>query len=165
MDQRNENCHCGTVESLASNRQSPIRYDEKLNEYNLVSGDGEVHYRLYFCFFCGGKLPASRRADLFTDPSAEEMEDVAKILGKVKSMQQARQVLGAPDETVQAPECSLGDDGKSGASYKKQHRYVRRWKTLDLIIREREDGSIDGAFTGKYKGKSNRATRKAKGLP
>src|SRR5438105_11201887 len=106
MDQKSGNCQCGTVESLASDRQSPIEYDKKLNEYNLVSREEKVHYRLYFCFFCGGKLPESRRAGLFTEPSAEEMKEVARILGNVTSIQQAIQVLGEPDEIVKAPKGS-----------------------------------------------------------
>lgn len=163
MDRESENCHCGTVESLASDRHSPIEYDKKLNEYNLVWRGEKASYRLYFCFFCGGKLPESKRASLFTEPSAEEMKEVAQILGNVKSIQQALQILGEPDNTVQAPKVSSQDNGKSDVNYKRHHFYLRRWKTLDLTIRERKDGSIDSAFTGKYKGKPNGSAAKARG--
>ena len=165
MDQKPERCHCGTVESLAADRQFAIEYDKKLNEYNLVSRDETFYYRLYFCFFCGGKLPESKRASLFTEPSAEEMKEVARILSDVTSIQQAIQILGKPDEIVKAPKASSRENRKSGVNYKKHHRYLRRWKTLDLTVREREDGSIDSAFTGKYKGKSNGSATKARGLP
>jgi hypothetical protein len=152
MSQKTEKCGCATVESLASHRQCPIEYDEKLNEYNLVSLDKKVRYRMYYCFFCGGKLPESKRGSLCTAPSDNEMKEVTEILTRVRSIQQAMEVLGKPDETTSAPKASSRDNGISGMAYTRHHRYLRRWKTLDLTLREREDGSFDGAFTGKYRG-------------
>jgi hypothetical protein len=149
-------CKCGTVEELAAERKSPIEYDKKLNEYNLVAGSGKIRYRLYFCFFCGGRLPESDRTGLFTEPSQEEAKEVAQLTGKVASLQQAIQVLGKPDETVKAPK-SVPD----GVEYTRHHRYLSRWRTLDLTVRERKDGSIDIAFTGKYRGKSSDSAKKA----
>src|SRR2546421_13111030 len=95
-------CECGTVEDLASDPKSPIKYDESLKEYNLVRG--KVHYRMYFCFFCGGKLAGSKRASLFTEPSEKEQREVLEVMSKVRSMEEARHVLGKPDESIKAPD-------------------------------------------------------------
>jgi len=157
MNEHKAECACGTVEDLASDRNSPIEHDKALNEYNLISGDGKVHYRMHFCFFCGGRLPESKRASLFTEPSAQEIKEAAELMSKAGSMQEVIQVLGKPDEIVKAPKGASGEDG--GSEYKTQHRYLRRWKTLDLTIRERKDGSIDSAFTGKYKDDSQSAKK------
>jgi hypothetical protein len=159
MDRTSERCHCGTVESLASDRRTPVEYDKELNEYNLIVRDKKIFYRMYFCFFCGGKLPESKRVGLFTQPSTEEMNEVVRLLGNVTSIQQARKVLGEPDETVKARKVTPQGNGKSAPKYKKHHRYLIRWKTLDLIVREREDGSIDTAVSGKYMGKSSGSAR------
>src|SRR4051795_12035629 len=78
-------CDRKTVEELAAQPKSPITFNEKLNEYHLVSGNGKVHYRMYFCFFCGGQLPESERAGFFTEPSAEAMREVADLMGKIRS--------------------------------------------------------------------------------
>jgi hypothetical protein len=153
-------CECGTVEDLASDPKSAIEYDESLQEYNLVSGHDKVHYRMYFCFFCGGKLPESKRASLFTEPSEKEQREVLEVMSKVRSMEEARHVLGKPDETIKAPNAESQENGKS--PYKKHYRYLKRWQTLDFTIREREDGSIDSAFTGKYKSESRQVKRLAK---
>ena len=161
MNENKAECACGTVAELASDRNCPIVYDHSLNEYNLVSEDGKVRYRLYFCFFCGGKLPESKRASLFTEPSDKEMREVALLMAKVRSMQQAIEVLGKPDQTIKAPRTAQ-ENGKS--AYKSHHRYSSRWKTLDLTVRERADGSIDSAFTGKYKGEPSQSAKKAKRL-
>jgi hypothetical protein len=162
MNENKAACDCGTVEDLASDRKSPIEHDKNLSEYNLVSGDGKTHYRMYFCFFCGGRLPESKRASLFTDPSEEEIKEVAELMSKVRSMEQAIGVLGKPDETVKAPKAASGENGRS--EYKNHHRYLTRWKTLDLTVRERNDGSLDSAFTGKYKGESSHSAKKARRL-
>jgi hypothetical protein len=159
MSSNNARCECKTVEQLASDRKSPIEYDRHLNEYNLVSGDGNTRYRMYFCFFCGGKLPESRRAGFFSEPSDQEMKEVAQLLSKAGSMQKVVQFLGEPDETLKAPKGQNGD-----SVYKSHHRYLKRWNTLDLTIRERKDGSIDSAFTGKYRGESSRSAKKTRKL-
>src|SRR5205823_1769898 len=127
---------------LSSDAQYPIHYDEELNEYNLASLDKRVNYRMYYCFFCGGRLPESKRASLFTEPGDKEMKEISDILHNVKKIEQAIELLGKPDNTASAPQGSPSDDGIDGKVYKRHYRYSKRWKTLDLIIREREDGSF-----------------------
>src|ERR1700730_12421000 len=97
-----KNCECGTMRGLASDPLSPIEYDERLNEFHLISRDEKVHYLMYFCFSCGGKLPDSKRMSLFTEPSVEEIKEVTDLLANVSSIQQVKQALGDPDETVPA---------------------------------------------------------------
>jgi hypothetical protein len=152
MNEHKAICECGTVENLASDRRSPIKHDKDLNEYDLVPGDGKVHYRMYFCFFCGGRLPESMRGSLFAEPSDQEINEVTELMSNADSIQQVIQALGKPDESVNPPKGTSNDNG--GSEYKTHHRYLRSWKTLDLTIRERKDGSIDSAFTGKYRGDS-----------
>src|SRR5207249_2343506 len=101
-------------------------------EYNLVSG--KVHYRIYFCFLCGGKLPESKRASLFTEPSKREEDEVLKIMSKARSMEQLTKLIGKPDETLKTPDREFHERGES--AHKKQHRYLKRWTTLDFIVRE-----------------------------
>jgi hypothetical protein len=159
MSENKTFCGCGTVEDLASQRKSPIAFDKNLHEYDLVVNGGKVHYRMYYCFFCGGALPESKRASLFAEPSAQEMMEVAELISKAKSIEEVIQVLGSPDETVKAPKVAAGENGMS--EVKTHYRYLRRWKTLDLTIREHKDGSIDSAFTGKYLGDSSHSAKTA----
>jgi hypothetical protein len=86
------------------------------------------------------------------------MTEVAELMGKIRSMKDVMQVLGKPDRTVTAPKAAAGENGKVG--YKSHHHYLKRWRTLDLTIREHRDGSVDSAFTGKYKGKRSQSTKK-----
>ena len=79
------------------------------------------------------------------------------LLSKAKSIKDVIEILGKADRTFQternggtAPE----DDANHGNSYKHHHLYSRRWKTLDLTVREHIDGSVDFGLTGKYKKKS-----------
>lgn len=61
--QDNYPCECGSVARNAENTDHPLQFDPVLEEYYLRygNGDDEVRQVVYFCLFCGGKLPASKR--------------------------------------------------------------------------------------------------------
>lgn len=141
-------CGCGAVQDLVSDANCPIEHDADLNEYNIVSLDKHAGYRLYFCFFCGGRLPESRRDALYLEPSPKEVSEVTKLLGTVTSIEEARQVLGKPDKVSKL---NSNGAGKQSSFDEKHHMYSSRWQTLDLTIRERADGFVDYAFAGKLK--------------
>lgn len=56
-------CSCDLMKTLSDNVTTSIEYDEELNEYNMwaIEEDREFLFRMYYCFFCGGKLPESKR--------------------------------------------------------------------------------------------------------
>jgi len=112
---------------------------------------------MYYCFFCGGKLPQSKRTSLFTEPSEKEARDVSRILAKARSIKDALRAMGEADEVRDTP---LSEQKGASAKYVRHHVYSSRWKSLDLTVREREDGSFDVAYTGKYKGDKSSSKRK-----
>src|SRR5215831_7971237 len=92
-------CKCGLLEKLAAIPSFPVRYDFLLREFGIRHGDN-TWCPMRYCFSCGGELPESARAEMFTTPSAEEMDAVALITANVSTMEDARRVLGPPDETI-----------------------------------------------------------------
>jgi hypothetical protein len=157
-----QKCQCHAVASAADDDNCPVEYDESLNEYNIVSLDGRHRFRLYFCWFCGGELPESKRKTLFTTPQAKEVADIKRSLDDVRTTADAVQRLGPPDVDHQTNE-SAAEPG-----FRRQLVYSSRWHSLVLTIRENTDGSVSFAYTGKHKAQANGsrpATNTRKALP
>jgi hypothetical protein len=150
-------CECAAVADLASDENCPIEFDPDLEEYNLVSSDGKVQFRLYFCFFCGGALPKSNRVSLYTEPNPKETEQVKKLLDGARTIDDALRELGEPNLVTDAPKA---EKTSSGVGYRHHYHYSSRWKTLDLTVRERSDKSFDLAIVGKVKGAPKRVEKR-----
>lgn len=161
MSQQHSPCQCEAIAELASDRNCPIEFDANLNEYNIVSKDAHVRYRLYFCFFCGGSLPESERVNLYTQPSQKEIEQIKKLLGEARTIEEALRKLGQPSKATNPPRTE--QQYRSGIAYRQHYHYLTRWKTLDLTVRERSDQSFDLAIVGKCKGPQNHSKRHKKG--
>src|SRR6185503_20397375 len=68
---RKDICDCGVLEKASQEPNHPIRWDEKLNEYFIAYRSGG-RMMVYYCPFCGGSTPQSRRASLFAHVTHEE---------------------------------------------------------------------------------------------
>lgn len=68
---RSEICDCGPLENASKEPGHPIRWDEPMNEYYIAHGkDGRM--MVYYCPFCGGSSPKSRRASFFAHVTQHE---------------------------------------------------------------------------------------------
>jgi hypothetical protein len=92
-------CTCGWLERAAEEPSSPIGFDERLNEYHLVHGRFYSIFR--FCPFCGCKAPKSRRESLFEVVPEAEMERLQNLVKGIKTLDDARRVLGEPDDVLE----------------------------------------------------------------
>jgi hypothetical protein len=57
-------CKCDWLEHAADDPKCPVEFDAELNEYHLVRGPKD-YLLIYYCPFCGGSPPKSRRGRLF----------------------------------------------------------------------------------------------------
>ena len=89
-------CDCGTAIRCAD-LGGPLVYDPIYNELQLVMR--ERRFRLLYCFNCGGRLPDSMRGRRFTTPSAQECEQIARILHRCRSAEDVLRELGPSDVT------------------------------------------------------------------
>jgi hypothetical protein len=134
------------IKEIASDPDSPIKFNEKLNEYQLaymrkVEGrTTKETLRLIYCPFTGVKLPQSTRDALFTTPSGDEITKYSKVLDGVKTMEEVKTILGEPDQV-------FGAFGNS----KRQFTYRELSETVQIIVQERNDGKIEVSFSGKEK--------------
>lgn len=159
---QNGKCECKAVQLLASDANCPIELNDALNEYNIVSRDEVVRYRLYNCFHCGGRLPDSHRNGLFTEPSEAERHKVEELATQATSLNDLWSTLGKPDKTIKLEEKEEGQDSTNEIPYVRHYLFSKIWKTLELTVRERQDGSFDLAFTGKLKPSRAKSVRSKK---
>ena len=148
-------CECGHPERWVNDPMVPVGFDEEMNEYYVQlkpGGEAVMHY----CFWCGGKLPESRRGSFFTEPSEEEVEEVRLLLREAKSHEDVLRILGPADEL-----CDLNGfmkDPKTGKVMMRwdQHcLYSKRWKTLELHVPLIVEGNFGYSFHGHYIGKKS----------
>jgi len=101
MQNENPLCTCGWLEREADEPSAPIRFDPRLNEYNIVC-EGEGSLRIYYCPFCGGRAPESKRDLLFAHIDHEEKDRLVELTYRLRSLQEVISALGEPDEDTYA---------------------------------------------------------------
>lgn len=146
-------CKCKAIDTAASDEDCPILFDEALDEYNIVSRSGNAYYRMYYCFFCGGLLPESRRAKLYANPEKSELDEINKLLGKLKTVNEVIGVLGPPDNESDPS----AEEKVQAVEYRKHYCYLTKWKSLNLTVRGRVDNSFDLAVVGKFRESDDRS--------
>jgi hypothetical protein len=92
-----EPCNCFFLHEAATNPESPIVFDDRLNEFHVQMRNG--YSMIYYCPICGGKAPTSLRDDLFAVISPEEEAKLTKITQECLCEQDMRRTLGEPDKT------------------------------------------------------------------
>ena len=142
-------CTCNRLISWAKDPSIPIRFDRQLNEFLLVLNETRIEDLLYFCPACGGRLPDSKRDELFTTPSKDDFERLHALIRQVDSIDEAINILGEPDRRVGPTLASSLDKEIYGISDIKQTLfYDNLSSTTCLVLQEREDGTMCPSFCG-----------------
>jgi hypothetical protein len=148
-------CECPQWVEWANDPFFPVWYNPRMNEYVLISGKLAADCTvIYYCVFCGGSRPKSRRGEFFTMPSDEDLAVARTLLQLITDTTIMRSILGEPDEifdwwTDDSGELTRHPDAPV---YKRQYRYRSRWRTLQVTIQEFEDGHLRFALSGQPKG-------------
>lgn len=135
-------CNCRWLLRAVENDWFPIIYDQELQEYQLVidCGDqGTGTAPLRYCPNCGARLPESKRGELFSKPTDEDLADVDRWIVRIHNATELIELLGKPDSTI------------SGCGGEHQQTYSKPWKSLDLIVKVASDGRLQFIVIGKYK--------------
>ncbi|MCB9767178.1 MAG: DUF433 domain-containing protein [Candidatus Omnitrophica bacterium] len=150
--QKDGMCGCGQPERMASDPNSPVSFNEILNEYTVDSEGGSRQYSMYFCFFCGGKMPKSKRGDFFTKIDDSELGAAMDLVSKIESEKDIVRILGEPDSAQHFDD--LPEDMKEALvrdepRFKDELMFSRNWSTLQIHIRTYEDGHIKAGYLPK----------------
>lgn len=132
------------LKELAENPDCQIVFDERVGEYQLKwrskTDDGYVvkAYPIKFDPFTGEPLE-SRRDELFTKPSREEMKRIDAKLSKCHTIKDVIRAFGEPDRVWPA-------DGNREVS---QYDFHSKFDTIQLTVQVDDDGKMKTMFSGK----------------
>jgi len=133
MANHNEvHCECGKPAKYAADPMIPVEFDEKMNEYHLVRDGAKTIMR--YCFWCGGRLPDSKRDLFFTKPSESEKAEVSELLKAAKSHDDVLRILGPADELFDGNGGSATPGDIHYSRWNQTYLYKSRWKTLELWV-------------------------------
>ncbi|MEQ1669883.1 MAG: nucleotidyltransferase domain-containing protein [Hyphomicrobium sp.] len=150
-------CTCQYLERAARNPDYPIEFDERLNEFHIVTkgafGKGEL--MIYHCPLCGGEAPESIRPQLFATVSISEEYRLRELVRDCQSYGEAKQKLGPPDWE---PFIGVGNklpapDGQPPISEAFPEAHYKSFSdTADLIIIDYPNRRIGVRVQAKYIG-------------
>lgn len=141
---------CSCVRIHAAEPAGPLKYDERLNEYELVydSGHGRSSYPVYHCPWCGTRMPESKRSELFNTPDPADLAHLSTRLEGARTVRDVIARLGEPDRVWPG----FNDDERQRVlelpRILRQLDYLRLSPTVQVIVQEREDGSVSWNFCG-----------------
>jgi hypothetical protein len=92
---RKDICDCGVLERASRESDHSIRWDERLNEYYIAHGKGRM--MIYYCPFCGGSTPKSRRSLLFHTLTDAERHRLTNLTKDMRTVQEVTGTFGEPD--------------------------------------------------------------------
>jgi hypothetical protein len=89
-------CKCEWLERAANDPECPVEFDAKLNEYHIVRGPND-YFMIYYCPFCGGRAPQSRRSRLFHTLTDAELQRLVNLTKDLRTVQEVTRAFGEPD--------------------------------------------------------------------
>ncbi len=95
--QRKDICDCGALENAAKEPDHAIRWNEQMNEFYIAHGKGG-RMMVYYCPFCGGRTPDSRRASFFAHVTQQEEHRIFELFRGIRKASDVVARFGAPDE-------------------------------------------------------------------
>ncbi len=151
-------CKCGFLERNADHPDSPIRFDAEMNEYHFIhstSLGGEARMIIYYCPFCGGRAPESKRGNFFAKLTDKEMWRLTVLTKDLHTLDDVFAALGQPDRdsavgmTVVRPE--KGDQAPTTQNFRTLV-YTKLSETADIHITVYPMDRVAITFQGKYVG-------------
>jgi hypothetical protein len=94
--ERKEICDCRVLQHASREPGHPIRWDEKLQEYYIAYGKSG-RMMIYYCPFCGGSTPKSRRSLLFHTLTDGERQRLSNLIKGLKTVDDVKAAFGEPD--------------------------------------------------------------------
>lgn len=96
--ERKDDCTCDRLQWAVHEPRVPIAFDAKLGEYHLERREEDGYEIVFFCPFCGGRTPESKRDELFQFVSQAEKDRLRETYFDVlHTVDDVRRVLGEPD--------------------------------------------------------------------
>jgi hypothetical protein len=155
LPKRKKTCDCGVLESASKEPDHVIRWDGEMHEYYIAYGSHGGRMMIYYCPFCGGKTPESRRDSMFAHVTQEEETRILNLFKGLRTVSDVTARFGPPDEEREIawaqrspqregqPECG---DAFRGLVYKSLSPLA------DIVFHAGTDQSVRGTWIQKYVG-------------
>ncbi len=154
---RKDVCDCGVLESASKEPVHPIRWDERMNEYFIAHGKSG-RMMIYYCPFCGGRVPESRRASMFAHVTQQEETRIFELFRGVRTVADVIAKFGPADEERQF----ASGVRKPSRDAKRERGEIFRglvYKSLspvaDIVFEVGSSDSVRGTWIQKYVGEKN----------
>jgi hypothetical protein len=142
------------LESASKEPDHPIRWDERLNEYYLAYGKAG-RMMIYYCLFCGGKVPESRSSSMFAHITQDEETRIYELFRGIHIVADVIARFGQPDE-----EREFGGAVRSPSRDGKPERgemfrglvYKNLSPVAEIVFQVGSDETVQGTWSQKYIG-------------
>lgn len=124
------------LQLMLETRNSPVKWDRELNEYQLVVGNHV--FPLRYDPFSGCALYSGRSA-VFNEPTEAELDRLQAVIGCPRTTNDVIRAIGKPNRIWDASE-----------TFKAQYDYTDLSKTVDVRIQVQNDGTVAVLYSGKY---------------
>ena len=81
---------------MTDDPKCPVEFDAELNEYHITRTGGG-HMMIYYCPFCGGRAPKSRRSGLFHRLTDAETQRLVQLTKDMRNLQDVTIAFGEPE--------------------------------------------------------------------
>jgi hypothetical protein len=154
---RKDICDCNALERASKEPDHPIRWDERMNEYYIAHGKSG-RMMVYYCPFCGGTTPESRRSSFFAHVTSQEENRIVALFGGVRKMSDVIARFGPPDEEREFAQ-GARHPGREGAPERGEVFRGLVYKKLsavaDVVFLVGDSESVRGTWNQKYIGEKN----------
>jgi hypothetical protein len=89
-------CKCEWLERAADDPKTPVEFDAELNEYHIIRGRKNF-LMIYYCPFCGGSAPKSRRDRLFHTLTDAERQRLVTLTKDMRTVEDVTRAFGEPN--------------------------------------------------------------------
>jgi len=150
---RKEVCDCGLLERWSREPEHPIGFDAELNEYYIAVRDGRETSMIYYCPFCGGRAPESRRDSLFAHVSNAEHDRISSLFVGIRTESDVIEKFGDPDEEHDVGEAVISPEKQGQPSRGEVFRtitYRNLSPVANVVFRISDGGRAIGTWVQKH---------------
>ena len=155
--QRKDICDCTVLERASKEPGHAIRWDEQMNEYYIAYGKSG-RMMVYYCPFCGGSTPKSRRSSLFAHVTQQEEHRITELFRGIRKVADVVERFGAPDEErefasgVRSP---ARDDKPERGEIFRGLVYKNLSPVAYIVVNVGDSDTVRGTWIQKYVGDRN----------
>jgi len=157
LPKRKNLCDCGALENASKEPDSPIRWEESMNEYHIVDAKGG-QMMVYYCPICGGRTPRSRRSSMFAHVTRQEEWRIIELFRGIRTVADVVARFGPADEErefASGQRTPNRDDKPERGEIFRGLVYKSLSPVADIVFEVGSSNTVRGTWNQKYIGEQN----------